>query len=53
MNSVDVLILVIVVAAVVNGVLLGAAVQALSFGGFWLGWPRARQRCRWSVPHRL
>lgn len=37
MNTVDLLILLLVASAVVHGVLLGAAVQGLSFGGFWLG----------------
>ncbi len=37
MNWVDIVLLVLVVAAGVHGLRLGAAMQVLSFGGFWLG----------------
>lgn len=37
MNWVDVVLLVVVAAAAVHGLRLGAAIQVMSFGGFWLG----------------
>ncbi|HEY3701186.1 MAG TPA: hypothetical protein VGL32_02915, partial [Acidimicrobiales bacterium] len=37
MNLVDIVLLVLLVASIVHGVRLGAAIQVLSFGGFWLG----------------
>ena len=37
MNWVDLVLLVAVVAAAVHGLRLGALVQVLTFGGFWLG----------------
>ena len=37
MNVVDIILIVLVVLSVVRGIRLGAAVQVLSFGGFWLG----------------
>lgn len=37
MNWVDIVLLVAVAAAGVHGLRLGAAMQVLSFGGFWLG----------------
>lgn len=37
MNLVDVVLLLLVVASVIHGLRLGAAIQVLSFGGFWLG----------------
>ncbi|HEV2369794.1 MAG TPA: MarP family serine protease [Acidimicrobiales bacterium] len=37
MNIVDVILLVLVALSIVRGVRLGAAVQVLSFGGFWVG----------------
>ncbi len=37
MNWVDILLLVLVAVSAVHGLRLGAAVQVLSFGGFWLG----------------
>ncbi len=36
-NAVDVVVLVIVALAAVQGLRLGAIVQVLSFGGFWIG----------------
>jgi S1-C subfamily serine protease len=36
-NAVDVVVLVIVALAAVQGLRLGAVVQVLSFGGFWIG----------------
>ena len=37
MNVVDLVVVALVLLAAAHGVLLGAAVQALSFGGFWAG----------------
>jgi S1-C subfamily serine protease len=37
MNVVDLVVLVVVVLAAVQGLRLGAIVQVLSFGGFWIG----------------
>ncbi len=37
MNLVDVVVVVVVVLAAIQGVRLGAVVQVLTFGGFWLG----------------
>lgn len=37
MNLVDVVVLVVVALAAVQGLRLGAIVQVLSFGGFWIG----------------
>jgi S1-C subfamily serine protease len=37
MNLVDLVVLVVVVLAAVQGLRLGAIVQVLSFGGFWIG----------------
>jgi S1-C subfamily serine protease len=37
MNWVDIVLLVLVIVAGIHGLRLGAAVQILSFGGFWLG----------------
>ncbi|HZU79991.1 MAG TPA: MarP family serine protease [Acidimicrobiales bacterium] len=37
MNWVDIVLLVLVAASGVHGLRLGAAMQVLSFGGFWLG----------------
>lgn len=37
MNVVDVIVIVIVAIAAVQGLRLGAIVQVLSFGGFWIG----------------
>lgn len=37
MNWVDIVLLVLVAAAGIHGLRLGAAMQVLSFGGFWLG----------------
>ena len=37
MNIVDFILIALVVLSVVRGIRLGAAVQVLSFGGFWLG----------------
>ncbi|HEX3981256.1 MAG TPA: MarP family serine protease, partial [Acidimicrobiales bacterium] len=37
MNVVDLIVLVVVVLAAVQGLRLGAIVQVLSFGGFWIG----------------
>lgn len=37
MNVVDLVVLVLVVLAAIQGVRLGAVVQVLTFGGFWLG----------------
>jgi S1-C subfamily serine protease len=37
MNWVDVVLLVLVAIAGIHGLRLGAAIQVLSFGGFWLG----------------
>jgi S1-C subfamily serine protease len=36
-NLVDIVLLILLVASIVHGVRLGAAIQVLSFGGFWLG----------------
>jgi S1-C subfamily serine protease len=36
-NLVDIVLLVLLVASIIHGVRLGAAIQVLSFGGFWLG----------------
>ncbi|HZU71766.1 MAG TPA: MarP family serine protease [Acidimicrobiales bacterium] len=37
MNLVDVILIVLVLLSLVRGLRLGAAVQVLSFGGFWIG----------------
>ena len=37
MNLVDAVIIVLFVLSLVRGVRLGAAMQVLSFGGFWAG----------------
>ena len=37
MNWVDVVLLLVVATAAVHGLRLGAAIQVLSYGGFWLG----------------
>jgi len=37
MNFIDVLLLLMVAGSAVHGLRLGAAVQVMSFGGFWLG----------------
>ncbi|HWC36948.1 MAG TPA: MarP family serine protease [Acidimicrobiales bacterium] len=37
MNLVDIVLLLLLVASIVHGVRLGAAIQVMSFGGFWLG----------------
>ncbi len=37
MNSVDIVLLVLIAISVIHGLRLGAAIQVLSFGGFWLG----------------
>ena len=37
MNWVDIVLLVLVAIASIHGLRLGAAIQVLSFGGFWLG----------------
>ncbi len=37
MNLLDILLVVIAVASAVQGLRLGAAIQVMSFGGFWLG----------------
>lgn len=37
MNWVDLVVAVVVIAAIANGIKKGAAVQVLSFGGFWAG----------------
>jgi S1-C subfamily serine protease len=37
MNAVDIIVIVIVAIAAVQGLRLGAIIQVLSFGGFWIG----------------
>ncbi len=37
MNLVDIVLIVLLVASAIHGIKLGAAVQVMSFGGFWLG----------------